>query len=1587
MNMLKNRKSQGKPDSNLTKYLIINSIVLDPITSSRVCVEDDLVLRQHEEGIFSVLKEGKLIAQYLDRLTNDQGYSIILFSNRKERQILHTLAQFDEACKREGLKSFPKIAAIVVKDRESYPQVKASKLKVAEARSHGILIAGYGLQPQQEIEILNGISKLPILDKFDQNSCLVFDNRPSFIKKAREERWRVNDICSTPLKETLWELCNHPARPIVQSHRRLSTELDDIEEDQEDLMDDKPKINMIPAFEIRTSISQSPDNSPAKQNQQNLKTEPQRTEKNENKEKSENKEKTGIFSAFSNFFNLSPIKNVLRKVTNGIAPNDTQAANVLESQDIPLQDTDGFQPHDYHHGVEDLLNVVIKRPFTNERDKIHTSWTPWSETYEETHKDETKHENLQKKENPAPANEEEKEVIFLEQTLQEETAKTTENITYQENSMPEKPFISEIEFEPLHKPRPGGSSFTRWFTDKENKMEWVGKCSVQAIKDRNQYDEYKEYLASQLYKLLGVKVPKTILSSQYLENNIQKDELWRKCNINQPRLHILSQVVPGFELLGERFVEDYKNSSKKNQKELFCLGERKVPLEGFGRVMAVAILSHDYDFIGNTGRNIGYIPSENGEYFEIFKIDPGAALELEEDIKYAPKIQNPLKNREAVIGSKGEKISYNELNEIDQKEFIQTLKEILEIKTSTFEEIFLPYFKVNAKFQRAFEEFLNRRTRFLSVFESEVRNLIKLQIQELEKQRAEKHACNWGKPLTLTRTNIEQKAKLLRNKAQLGAFTAAEDSNDEGSKQLQLSQVPGQFVGRETELSKLEKVFKENTGIIQCVIVGGAGLGKSLLAKEYLIRNQAMYSEVFWFHAEQSDFIADHIQIYLETCHKRKFEPQEKVNKTSIIKQFYQILGKVNDSSPNKTAKKTCIIFDNADSVVDIADYLPDKSIFPTLKIDILITSRNNKWGKLPAAIIEMKAFEIRDVKNYVDTHISNIEINQSITQFSKDLNELTDGLPLALSLTMAYIQRKGMSIDEFCSFISKEKNKEFMLLQSGKKEKSTESEGESKSLSFVSTIFTLTLADLKRKNHHVELILDILAYLSPDDISISLLEEWWSYCQSTKRHFDSQLQEFDKYSLGNMPIHEQQAHIGESHIAMIKSFRDAVELLLSYSIIIADLGLSRYNEIENILLSDMKISINSLTQQVIRLNHQRSGNYESYYSKVFEWMVKKLEYDEKDLDDVKRVSLLIPHAIHLKDLQNTINKLKMAELQEKIGYHQLYGVGKYHVALKYFENALAIKENYYGKDHPKTAATLGNLGNVWGSLGDYEKKKDLLTRALEIYEKHYGKDHPNTAATLGNLGYAWGSLGDYEKQKDILTRALTIKEKCYGKDHPTNAITLTNLGNAWGSIGDYEKQKDLLTRALDIYEKHYGRDHPQTAITLGGLGNAWGSLGNYEKQRDLLTQALEIFERHYGKNHPETAATLTNLGNAWGSLGNYEKQKDLLTQALAIDEKHYGKDHPETAITLTNLGNAWGSLGDYVKQRDLLTRALEIKENHYGKDHPQTYGTILSLGKAWGALGDHEKKQKFLNRALGIKTKKNSLGNRGILNDYLNQK
>lgn len=75
----------------------------------------------------------------------------------------------------------------------------------------------------------------------------------------------------------------------------------------------------------------------------------------------------------------------------------------------------------------------------------------------------------------------------------------------------------------------------------------------------------------------------------------------------------------------------------KIDREFYCVGSG-IRLVGFGRALAVATLLYDYDCVGNSGSNIGYV-IRNGQA-DIIKIDAGETLPFVGNLSMAEGVKH-----------------------------------------------------------------------------------------------------------------------------------------------------------------------------------------------------------------------------------------------------------------------------------------------------------------------------------------------------------------------------------------------------------------------------------------------------------------------------------------------------------------------------------------------------------------------------------------------------------------------------------------------------------------------------------------------------------------------------------------------------------------------------------------------------------------------------------------------------------------------------------------------------------------------------------------------------------------------------------
>ena len=265
--------------------------------------------------------------------------------------------------------------------------------------------------------------------------------------------------------------------------------------------------------------------------------------------------------------------------------------------------------------------------------------------------------------------------------------------------------------------------------------------------------------------------------------------------------------------------------------------------------------------------------------------------------------------------------------------------------------------------------------------------------------------------------------------------------------------------------------------------------------------------------------------------------------------------------------------------------------------------------------------------------------------------------------------------------------------------------------------------------------------------------------------------------------------------------------------------------------------------------------------------------------------------------------------------------------ALAGHRQALALRRELLGDDHPDVATSFNNLANTHAMRGERDEAIALQRQALAIRERALGPDHPDVAMSLGNLANVYDERGEHDQALALQTRALDIRERALGPDHPHLAHSLNNLAIIHRIRGELDAAQALQRRALAIRRRSLGRDHPDVGQSLMNLANVTRELRQYEEAQALSEESLRIFEAARGPDHRDVAHALDNLAETLAARGASAAAATHYARALAIWERTLGPAHPDLAFALVGLGRlalADGRAHDAVA---LLERAVQLRD------------------------------------------------------------
>jgi CHAT domain-containing protein/uncharacterized protein HemY len=349
----------------------------------------------------------------------------------------------------------------------------------------------------------------------------------------------------------------------------------------------------------------------------------------------------------------------------------------------------------------------------------------------------------------------------------------------------------------------------------------------------------------------------------------------------------------------------------------------------------------------------------------------------------------------------------------------------------------------------------------------------------------------------------------------------------------------------------------------------------------------------------------------------------------------------------------------------------------------------------------------------------------------------------------------------------------------------------------------------------------------------------------------------------------------------------------------------------------------------------------------------------------------------------------------------RLSAAGKNQEALERARQALAIRQQLLGADHPDTGLVLNWLGKLQENLRDLAGAEASLGQTRDIYRKALGEAHPRYATLLNSVGNFYLRKGDYARAEPLMRQALDIRTRVLGSRHADVFQSLGDLGlfyDRWAAdrrqAGDYASAKKALEQALTIKTRRYGTGAWQATDARLDLAhgellaklrpdqrkrldaadqamkqiNALDEQAKYAEAVKLTEQALATRRELLSQDHRQVADCLGWLAALSNRRGDLSKAAVLRAQDLEIRTRVLGPEHPHTAYSLCVLGFYYTRQSEYAKAEPLLHRAEEIQRRTLGVNHLDYALTLRRLAEWHYEQGEYARAEPLLRQSLDIR-------------------
>ncbi|HSF96702.1 MAG TPA: tetratricopeptide repeat protein [Thermohalobaculum sp.] len=245
-----------------------------------------------------------------------------------------------------------------------------------------------------------------------------------------------------------------------------------------------------------------------------------------------------------------------------------------------------------------------------------------------------------------------------------------------------------------------------------------------------------------------------------------------------------------------------------------------------------------------------------------------------------------------------------------------------------------------------------------------------------------------------------------------------------------------------------------------------------------------------------------------------------------------------------------------------------------------------------------------------------------------------------------------------------------------------------------------------------------------------------------------------------------------------------------------------------------------------------------------------------------------------------------------------------------------------------KLSRLLNQAGLFLMSRGDTHGAIVAFERSAALAERFFGADHPKRCAVLGNLADAYTDAGYLDRAEETHEWVLNVEQNRPSANLPTLAISCLNFGKLYWRRGKYNQAESLIIRAMEINTTTFGKNSVQYSRAAGALGmlyDDWAEQPGEEWRRaeaeNLKDEALQIARAMLGERHPDVSHCLSSRAILAERKGDAALAAALELRAVAIMNSLQRLEHWSTQNMVNHLFHCWEQIG----QRDKISRLNDV--------------------------------------------------------------